>query len=102
MCRTQLPVTRGNTSRLDISNLERHYFATQQCHNPAEGPDEARAAFASPVHGLGKGSLENDSRQRAGQDVAHGSAWNQLGKNVVAVFLLKIRGCDTLLTREAR
>src|SRR2546422_86019 len=100
MCCPQLPVARGNASRFDVSNLERHYLATQQCHNPAYRPDEARAVFAGPVHRLGKRDLENDPGQRTGQDVSHGSAWNQLGKNVVAVFLLQVRGHDALLTRE--
>ena len=45
---------------LHVGDFERNDFIAEQRHNPADGPDEARAAFAGPVHGLRERRFQNE------------------------------------------
>ncbi len=72
--RAEHPVTAGGASRAYSRHLERHHLIAEQRHQPADGPDEARAALARPVHGLREVDAQDQFGQGRGQDLGRGLA----------------------------
>ena len=55
-------MARRDGARAHAGELERHDLFAQQRHQPADRPDEARAALAGPVHGLREVDAEGSVR----------------------------------------
>src|ERR1035438_28469 len=62
-------MTLCNVACTNSGELERDYGLAKQSHDPADGADEAFAAFPIPIHRLGPWNLKNQLSQLGRQDV---------------------------------
>ena len=74
--RAQAAMAARERAGAHAGDFERHDLFAQQRHHPADGPDEARAALAGPIHGLGEVDAEDDAGQRLRQNVLGGAPRN--------------------------
>ena len=74
LARAQAAMAAGQRAGAHAGQFERDDLVAQQRDDPADGPDEARAALAGPVHGLRKVDLQDHARQGFGENVHGGAA----------------------------
>ncbi len=87
-------------------DLERNNLIPQQSDDPADGTDEPLPAFLRPVHGLGEGSLQDQLRERAGEDPGRAAPRDPANITVLLRFAVgqdfQLIDFQTLFLRKSR
>ena len=105
LARAQAAMAAGERAGAYAGQLEGDDGLGEEGDDPADGADEAGAALARPVHGLGKVQAEDEAGEGLGQDIDDVAARHLLEVGVVLALgsglHLHLVGLDALLAGEA-